>query len=160
MTFVNAMRLSVLRLLAVSAATVIAAIAIPATAFAKDPIYTGTFSNQAVSGYDVVAYFTDGAPREGVDEFATEYMGARWLFASQENLDRFVADPEAYAPQYGGYCAYAVSQGNTASGDPEQWSIVDGKLYLNYSARVKRRWEQDIPGYIEAADANWPTVLE
>ena len=85
---------------------------------------------------------------------------ATWRFSSAANLAAFEADPEAYAPQYGGYCAWAVSQGYTASTDPTAWRIVDGKLYLNYSQGVQRRWEQDIPGNIVKADTNWPKVLE
>jgi hypothetical protein len=85
-------------------------------------------------------------------------MGANWRFASAENRDRFAADPERYAPQYGGYCAYAVSEGTTADIDPEAWKVVDGKLYLNLSKDVQKLWEQDIPGYIEKADANWPEI--
>ncbi len=127
---------------------------------ASDPVYTGIFSDLAVSGYDAVAYFREGRPVEGSADFETEYEGATWRFASQENLDAFVADPAAYAPQYGGYCAWAVSQGYTASGDPDYWKIVDGKLYLNYDADVQATWEEDIPGHIRSADGNWPSVLE
>ena len=126
---------------------------------AKDPVYTGFFSDLAVSGYDPVAYFTDAKPVEGSSEFETSHQGATWRFLSQANLDAFVADPEAYAPQYGGYCAWAVSQGDTASTDPENWSIVDGKLYLNFDDSVQATWETDVPGFIEKADNNWPTVL-
>ena len=79
--------------------------------------------------------------------------------ASAEHRDRFIAEPEAYAPQYGGYCAWAVAQGSTASGDPMFWKIVNRKLYLNYDAEVQKRWEQDIPGFIAKADRNWPSVL-
>lgn len=114
----------------------------------------------AVDGTDVVAYFTQAAPVAGDAGITADYMGATWRFASEANRDAFVADPAAYAPQYGGYCAYAVSQGYTASTVPEAWTIVDDKLYLNFSTSVKRRWERDIPGYIEAANANWPSVLE
>ena len=114
----------------------------------------------AVDGTDVVAYFTQNAPVAGNADITHDYMGTTWRFASVENRDAFAADPAAYAPQYGGYCAYAVSEGYTASTIPEAWSIVDGKLYLNYSAGVKRRWEQDIPGRVAAADAKWPSVLE
>ncbi|WP_342070994.1 YHS domain-containing (seleno)protein [Yoonia algicola] len=113
----------------------------------------------AVDGSDVVAYFTDGAPVAGDPAITAEYMGATWLFASEANRDAFAADPARYAPQYGGYCAYAVSQGYTASTVPEAWSIVDDKLYLNFSTGVRSRWERDIPGHIAAADANWPAVL-
>ena len=84
---------------------------------------------------------------------------ATWRFSSEENRAAFAANPEAYAPQYGGYCAYAVSQGYTASTTPEAWTIVEDKLYLNFSTSVRRRWERDIPGHIAAANANWPDVL-
>lgn len=136
-----------------------ALMAMPAHA-AKDPVYTGFLSDLAVSGYDVVAYFEEGRPVEGSSDFETTYNGATWRFANEANLEAFVADPEAFAPQYGGYCAWAVSQGYTASGDPAYWKIVDGKLYLNYDAGVQATWETDIPGFIEKADANWPAVLD
>ena len=122
----------------------------------------GVFSagwEHAIDGYDAVAYFTEGKPVKGKAEFQTEYKGATWTFASQENLDTFKADPDKYRPVYGGYCAYAVSQGATASGDPEVWYIEDGHLYLNYNKGIQKKWLKDIPGYIEKADANWPKVL-
>lgn len=127
---------------------------------AGDPIYTGTFSSLAVSGYDPVAYFDEGRPVEGRSDFQYDWKGATWRFSNAENLAAFKADPEAYAPQYGGYCAWAVSQGYTASADPNAWRIVEGKLYLNYSKSVQSTWEQDVPGNISKADANWPRVLE
>ena len=114
----------------------------------------------AVDGTDVVAYFTEGAPVAGDAAITHDWMGATWQFSSEENRAVFVADPARYAPQYGGYCAYAVSEGYTASTVPEAWSIVDDKLYLNFSPRIQRRWSRDIPGRIAAADANWPSVLE
>lgn len=137
------------------------ALALPgAAAAAKDPIYTSTFSDLAVSGYDPVAYFEDGKPAEGNSGHEFKWKGATWRFANRANLQAFKADPEAYAPQYGGYCAWAVSQGYTASTDPHAWKIVGGKLYLNYSQSVQKRWAQDIPGHIASGDANWPSVLE
>jgi YHS domain-containing protein len=129
-------------------------------AAAADPIYTGFLSDTAVGGYDTVAYHTEGRAVEGSSEHATAWRGATWHFASAGNLARFEADPERYAPQYGGYCAYAVAKGATAKGDPEVCKIVDGRLYLNLNRDVARLWEQDIPGYIAKADANWPGVLE
>ena len=84
-------------------------------AFAVEPVYTSFFSNKAIKGYDTVAYFTENKAVEGQAAFSTDYQGAKWLFSSQENLDLFIADPEKYAPQYGGYCAYAVAQNSTAS---------------------------------------------
>ena len=136
------------------------AAAIPSNAQAADDlIYTGLFSNTAVSGYDAVSYHTEGAPVRGSREFRTEWQGAEWRFASQDNLDLFLANPEAYAPAYGGYCAWAMAQGYTAKGDPEVWRIVDGVLYLNFDRSVQQMWEEDIPGFIEAADANYPSVV-
>jgi YHS domain-containing protein len=113
----------------------------------------------AIDGTDAVAYFTESAPVAGDEAITFDYMGATWRFSTEANRDAFAADPTAYAPQYGGYCAYAVSQGYTASTVPEAWTVVDGKLYLNFSTSVRRRWERDIPGHIAAADANWPSVL-
>lgn len=142
-------------------AAVILALAVfaPAAALAKDPVYTGRFSNLAVDGYDPVAYFTKGAPVKGDKEFTTDYNGAEWRFASADNLAAFKAAPEKYAPQYGGYCAWAVSQNYTARGNPENFTVVDGKLYLNYNDEIQARWEEDIPGFVAKADQNWPDVL-
>ncbi len=143
-----------------SAATalIIGLVLAAAPANAAAPVYTGFFSNQAVSGYDTVAYFTDGKPVKGKSSITHEYMGAVWQFASEANKAKFVANPKKYAPQYGGYCAWAISQGYTASGDPKYWKIVDSKLYLNYDASVQRRWEKNIPGFIADADKNWPSI--
>ena len=96
----------------------------------------------------------------GSSDFSHTYNGATWHFASATNRDTFAANPARYAPQYGGYCAYAVSEGYTTSTTPKAWKIVDVKLYLNYSKRVQRRWEKDIPTRITNANANWPKVLE
>lgn len=123
-----------------------------------DPIYTGFFSNEAIKGYDAVAYFTEGRPVEGSDDFTFDYMGAEWKFASQEHLDLFRADPQAYAPQYGGYCAYAVANGDTASAEPDLWTIHNGKLYLNYNRRINEEFQSDLQSYIEKADHNWPLI--
>jgi YHS domain-containing protein len=129
-------------------------------ALAKDPVSTGTFSSLAVSGYDPVAYFKQGKAIEGSGGHELEWNGATWRFASAANMEEFKSDPESWAPQYGGYCAWAVSQGYTAPSDPEAWRIVDGKLYLNYSKDVQTKWEKDIPGFIAKADTNWPRVLD
>ena len=137
-------------------APVVAAIA-PRAMAATPQIYAE--GGIAVDGTDVVAYFTQGAPVAGDPAIPLDYMGVTWRFSSEANREAFTANPDAYAPQYGGYCAYAVSQGYTAPTVPEAWSIVDDKLYLNFSTSVKRRWERDIPGHIAAADANWPAVL-
>ena len=135
-----------------------ALLAAPIAASAKDAVYQSFFGT-AIDGTDPVAYFTESRPVKGSSDFAHEWNGATFHFASAENRDLFAASPEKYAPQYGGYCAWAVSQGYTASTDPEAWKIVDGKLYLNYSKSVQQTWEQDIPGNIAAGDGNWPKVL-
>jgi YHS domain-containing protein len=121
-----------------------------------DPFYQ--HGGLAIRGYDAVAYYQQSAPVKGSPQFSYQWQGATWLFASAENRDRFQADPGRYAPQYGGYCAYAVSKGHTASIDPEAWKIVDGKLYLNYSKGVQKKWEEDVPGNIVKADKNWPDL--
>jgi len=110
----------------------------------------------AVKGYDVVAYFTEGQARPGDARFAFEWDGAVWLFATAEHLELFRKDPAGYAPQYGGYCAYAVSRNYTADVDPEAWYIENGRLYLNYSLRVRETWRKDTPRNISKADRNWP----
>ena len=114
----------------------------------------------AIRGYDSVAYFTQGAPVRGSEKFSHQWRGAIWYFASAEHRDRFAAEPDKFAPQYGGYCAYGVAQGYAPEIDPSAWSIVDGKLYLNFSQSIRERWRADIPGYIRKADANWPKVLQ
>lgn len=126
---------------------------------AEPPVYTGFLSSLAVNGYDPVAYFAEGKPVEGSARFESRYKDATWRFASAANKAAFDADPAKYAPQYGGYCAWAVSQGYTAKGDPANWRIVDGRLYLNYNADVQQTWEKDIPGNIRKADGNWPKVI-
>jgi YHS domain-containing protein len=125
----------------------------------KAEVYSSTFGG-AISGYDPVAYFTQGKPVKGKSDHLLKYRGAKWRFSSDKNRQAFKQNPQKYAPQYGGYCAYAVSQGYTASTDPEAWSIIDGKLYLNYSKSVQAKWNKDRPGYIRKANANWPKVLE
>ena len=116
------------------------------------------FLGKAAEGYDVVSYFTDGNAVEGSGDHALMWKDVEWRFSSQAHKETFAANPEKYAPQYGGYCAYAVSKGYTASVDPEAWSIVEGKLYLNYSKSVQATWNADIPGYISSADKNWPEI--
>ena len=108
----------------------------------------------AIKGYDPVAYF-EGKVVEGSVEFTYRWNEATWRFANAANRDRFAASPAAYAPQYGGFCAYGLAKGYKAPVDPKAWRIVDGKLYLNYSASVQQSWLTDVPGYIKQADANW-----
>jgi YHS domain-containing protein len=114
----------------------------------------------AIQGFDPVAYFTRSAPTRGNPAITASWRGAEWRFASEANRAAFLAEPERYAPAFGGFCAYAVSEGYTASIDPRAWRIEGGRLYLNYSARIQRSWEQDIPGRIARADANWPRLSQ
>lgn len=134
-----------------------------ATAAIAGPQYVdGT--GYAASGYDVVAYFdlpqsaigqaqSEAVP--GLSTLTTEYNGAKFAFSSQANLDAFLADPDRYAPQYDGHCAYGVSRGGKVPGNPHLWRIVDDKLYLNITKNVVGFWEEDIPGNINLAEDNW-----
>lgn len=119
-----------------------------------------TLLGNAIDGYDPVAYHTVGAPTEGSRKFTYDWMGATWRFANADNRDLFAADPDKYAPAYGGFCAYGVSQGAKVDIDPEAWKIVDGTLYLNVTKKVQRVWEKDIPGYVALADQNWPALRD
>lgn len=139
-------------------AALLAAPALPV--LASEPTIFKDANNVAVNGTDVVSYFTDGRPIQGRADFSVEWMGATWLFASAEHRGIFDAAREAYAPQYGGHCAYAAAQGALASSVPEAWSIVEGKLYLNYSLGVRDLWRQDIEGNIAKADAFWPVLSQ
>lgn len=131
------------------------------SATAKEPIYTGTFSNKAVGGYDTVSYFQGtGEPVKGVKDYQTEWRGANWFFASADNLQKFKADPEKYAPQYGGYCAWAVSQGYLAKGDPKVFAKVGDKLYLNYNQDVSDKWEPEKEALIPAADEKYSGLVD
>jgi len=143
----------------VLAAVFLLVTAMPLQAETKSEVFKNR-QGLAIKGYDPVAYHNDGKSVEGSSKFEFEWKDAKWRFASAEHRDLFKADPDKYAPKYGGYCAWAVSQGYTASVDPKNaWTVVDGKLYLNYNVDVQKKWAQDIPGNIKKADANWPDVL-
>ena len=128
-------------------------------AWAVPPVNTESIPGVAIRGYDPVAYHVGGAPAAGSEAYSVDWQGAEWRFSSAENKALFEGDPEKYAPAYGGWCAYAVANERTADIDPSAWKIVDDRLYLNYSPGIKARWEADIPGHIEKADANWPGLL-
>ncbi|QFS81951.1 hypothetical protein FIU97_04100 [Roseivivax sp. THAF40] len=147
-------------ILTIGAALPLAALAgtLASTGWAQDAQSVYTEGGIAIDGTDPVAYFTEGRPVAGAADITHDWRGATWRFAGVENRDAFAADPEAYAPQYGGYCAWAVAEGYTAATVPEAWRIEDGKLYLNYSQRIQKRWERDVPGNITRADANWPEL--
>lgn len=127
---------------------------------AISPVNKSFFGDVAIKGYDPVSYFESGKAEKGDKAYTFEFAGANWHFASEEHLNQFRKEPEKYAPQFGGYCAWAVSQGYTAGIDPEAWKIVDGKLYLNYSKSVQAKWEKDENNLIAAAEKNWPELLE
>jgi len=147
------------RFLLVIALTVPVAGSILRPALADEPeIYAP--DGVAISGYDPVAYFTKRQPVVGSAEYALRWRGATWYFADGANMEAFEMNPSAYAPQYGGYCAYALAKGTIASSAPEAFTIHDGALYLNNSTAIRAIWKEDIPGNIRKADANWPTILQ
>ena len=110
----------------------------------------------AVNGYDVVAYHVEQNAVKGDKNFTHNWNGVDWHFFSKKNLNAFKQAPNKYAPQYGGYCAYAVSKGSLAPTNPHAWTIHNGKLYLNYSESVRMIWLRNIDKYIARADKNWP----
>ena len=129
-------------------------------ALADKPIYTGALSNLAVGGYDAISYFEgDGVPVKGSKKFKTSWKGADWHFSSQENLDKFLASPEKYAPQYGGYCAWAAAHGTLAKGDPKTYTLLDGKLYLNYDKSINDGWLPRKEELIKKADMKFPDLV-
>lgn len=123
-----------------------------------DDFYTGRGS-AAIKGYDVVAYFKQGEAVKGSSEFTHDYKGVTWQFASAANLDDFKAAPDRYIPQYGGYCAYAMSlYSKKVKIDPKQFTVKDDKLYLNYNTGISKKFNADIDNHITQADANWAKV--
>jgi len=148
-----------LRTLLVISATTLALITSIASHAVK-PVYSGGKERAAIRGYDPVAYFTENAPVKGSAEFSHEYKGAKWLFSSAKNRDLFINNPDKYSPQYGGYCAYAVARNSTASIKPQYFTIHEGKLYLNYSKPVFKKWMKDKDGYIADAEKKWPELLK
>ncbi len=113
----------------------------------------------AIHGYDPVGYFDQSSPVEGSSSYQLKWMGAVWRFASADHMYAFEMNPHRFAPQYGGYCAYAMAQGAVATTVPDAWTVHDGKLYLNFSTGVRQIWQQDIPGHIASADQHWPEAL-
>ena len=114
----------------------------------------------AIKGYDPVAFFKDSKPVRGKDDLRFEYRGSTFVFATYENRAAFVANPEKYAPQYGGYCAIGTARGYKADIDPSTFTVIDGRLYLNYNAQVQREWSADTGRFIRQADERWPTVTK
>ena len=114
----------------------------------------------AIQGYDVVAYFTQKKAVKGKKQFAKKWKGATWYFSSAKNKTLFTKQPKRYTPQFGGYCAWAVSRGYTAATDPQAWDIVKGKLYLNYNTWIQRRWKRARKSNIVKGHKNWPRLLK
>lgn len=112
----------------------------------------------AIQGHDPVSYFTDGKPVKGSSDYSAEHNGAIYHFASMEHQEIFKANPDKYAPQYGGYCAYGLSYGSKAPVEVDKFSVVDGKLYLNFNGNIQSRWEKDISGHVSKANANWKKI--
>ena len=112
----------------------------------------------ALRGYDPVSYFTEGKPQPGVPAHSYVYKGSKFQFASADNQKLFADNPDKYAPQFGGFCAYGTAQGYKVSTQPDAFAVVDGKLYLNYNREVVKIWQQDVPGNISKAEENWPEV--
>jgi YHS domain-containing protein len=125
----------------------------------KTPEIYVDFEGKALKGYDTVAYHTERRAMKGSPDFAVEWKGAKWFFASAENRDLFIADPERWAPQYGGYCAWAIAKDKTAPINPEIFRIFDDKLYLNLNMKVHKEWLEKRPQFIAAANEKWPEVL-
>ncbi|MDW3197072.1 MAG: YHS domain-containing (seleno)protein [Cytophagales bacterium] len=124
----------------------------------QDYIYSN--EDGAIEGYDPVAYFTDSKPMKGKKDFTYQWKDANWYFVSEKNRDLFKANPEAYAPQFGGYCAFAVSEGETEEIDPMAWKVVEGKLYLNYDLETRDDWEAEQAERIKMAEGHWQTALQ
>lgn len=128
-------------------------------AHANDPVVYAVHG-AAIDGYDVVAYFQSGAPVRGDAKFRIKWRGAIWYFSSAKNLERFESNPKAFAPSYGGYCAYAMASGLISSVDPQVWRIVDGRLYLLHSSSSARMWQADLPAHIERAASYWSKAMK
>ena len=128
------------------------------SAFAEDnAINTGWFNDTAIDGYDTVAYFTQNKPVEGNKTHQVKWRDANWYFVSEANKNLFLENPEKYAPQYGGWCAYAMAdEGSTVGIDPDAFYIHDNKLYLNYNKSVQKKWQTELLTMIKDADHYYP----
>jgi hypothetical protein len=121
--------------------------------------YNTLYAGLGAKGYDVMAYFLDGKPVMGSDRYTVQHGGVTWQFATREHRDMFAANPARYAPQYGGFCSWGVSQGKLFDVDPVNgWKVVDGKLYLNFNVDIQKVWEKDPAGYISKAERHWPSL--
>jgi len=135
-------------------------VALAGSVFAAGVDVNASNTGLAMQGYDPVAYFTVGEPTKGDYRLTAVYNDATYWFSSEENKATFEANPEAYAPAYGGFCAFGTAMGFKFDGDPNYWKIVDDKLYLNLSAQIQERWNADVPGFIVSADTNWTDIAD
>lgn len=125
----------------------------------KNSVFSSV-TDTAINGYDSVAYFTESKPVKGNDAFVSQWKGAKWKFATQANLDQFKSNPDKWSPQYGGYCAYGVANDNLVKVDPDQFTVLAGKLYLNFNASIQKDWLKDTAGFIKAADSKFANLLK
>ncbi len=142
---------------AIAAAAVFAYIQFTSPALAG-AVFQGTTPGVAINGYDPVGYFEQDAAVKGSEAYSAQWNGVTWHFASADNRTTFLADPARYAPQYGGYCAFAAARGQLAKTEPDAFTVTGGKLYLNFDQPIKRRWESQKAEFIETADGNWPDL--
>jgi YHS domain-containing protein len=142
--------------------TVLSSLFVMFLVIAATPVFAGdvTHSTPGISGYDPVAYFTDGKPMRGSGYHVVEHKGVTYAFATKEHKEMFEANPGTYVPAYGGYCAYGVAVGKKFVSDPEAWKIVQGKLYLNLDRDIQNKWAKDIPGYLKKSEANWKDIMD
>lgn len=154
------MRLTRTLLAATLGATLLLAVAPAARAYDETSTAAVNVDAQGVGlhGYDPVAYFSDQAPALGDARWQASYDGVRYRFASQAHLKQFQANPAAYAPQFGGFCAMGVALGKKLDGDPLAWKVVDNKLYLNVNKDVQKKWLENVPGHIRSALETWPAI--
>ena len=140
-------------------AALCAPLAYAPNAFADSaPVYTPLRNQLALGGYDTISYFS-GKPMKGDKRYTWDYKGATWRFSTQANLDLFRTNPEAFIPQFGGYCAWALAHGKLAKASPKSWLVEDGKLYLKFNARIKKQWLADKDDFIRQANSRWPGIL-
>jgi YHS domain-containing protein len=130
-----------------------------APAFAKDLVNVDK-EGLALQGHDPVAFFTDGRPVKGDPAITAKHRGATYRFTSAASREAFAKEPDRYAPAFGGFCAYGLSQGYTAPIEIGTWQIVEGRLLLNYNASVKKKFDADRAGLLKKADSNWPGLVE
>ncbi|MEP2716218.1 YHS domain-containing (seleno)protein [Pseudophaeobacter sp.] len=135
-------------------------VAMATSALAAGVELNASSTGLAMQGYDPVAYFTDGAPAKGSYKITTVFNDATYRFASEEHKAQFEANPEAYLPAYGGYCAFGTAMGFKFDGDPTYWKIVDNTLYLNLSKDIQERWEGNIPGFVQDANGHWENIAD